>query len=139
MIMQMKKIKVCEASCEQLDWMVAKCEGVPVWFGETVTQTRHTQTAIPAAVYLLDDGAAFEPTIDWAQGGPIIDEMEGLYIKGWLESRPNIKYEVRMNNHEGDFVAFGQTLLIAAMRCFIVSRLGDEVEVPVERNGNISS
>jgi hypothetical protein len=31
-----------------------------------------------------------------------------------------------------DCVAFGPTPLIAAMRCYVISKLGDEVEVPDE-------
>lgn len=43
-------------------------------------------------------------TTDWAQGGPIID---------------------------ADCMS-GPTPLIAAMRCFVSSKLGDEVEIPEE-------
>jgi hypothetical protein len=58
---------------------------------------------------------------DWAQAGPIIErericliDQGGDYwqaLWGWKE-------------------AFGSTPLIAAMRCYVASKLGDEVEVP---------
>ncbi len=68
---------------------------------------------------------------DWAQGGPIIEREEialepmthDKYGDGWLATRV-----------EGPAICmeFGPTMLIAAMRCFVASRLGDEVEVPEE-------
>jgi hypothetical protein len=33
---------------------------------------------------------------------------------------------------ENEFACFGDTPLIAAMRCYVASKLGDEVEVPAE-------
>ena len=61
---------------------------------------------------------------DWAHGGPIIEgeriaqwpDEEG----GWLASAN----EGKGNDHHGP------TPLIAAMRCFVASKLGDEIEVP---------
>ena len=54
---------------------------------------------------------------DWAQGGPII-EREGIaLLPPGLAEMPGV---------EGR----GETLLIAAMRCYVASVLGDEVEVP---------
>jgi hypothetical protein len=62
---------------------------------------------------------------DWAQGGPII-EREKIALSydtgrfGWVASF-----------YDGDDV-FGGTPLIAAMRCYVASKLGDEVEIPEE-------
>ena len=61
----------------------------------------------------------------WSQGGPIIErEMIGIGHAWnrtvWLASEHNI---------EADLIE-GPTPLIAAMRCFVASRLGDEVDVP---------
>ena len=59
----------------------------------------------------------------WAQGGPII-EREGITVRRYTDAlwdasvgRPN-------------YIANGPTPLIAAMRCYVASKLGDEVEVP---------
>ena len=61
---------------------------------------------------------------DWAQSGPII-EREGiaLYLFGNAE----------WNAHVGGKESIGPTPLIAAMRCYVASKLGEEVEVPKER------
>ncbi len=60
---------------------------------------------------------------DWAQGGPII-ERERLHV-----------YPIDANTWEADtldYTHFGPTPLIAAMRCYVASQLGDEVEIPKE-------
>ena len=73
----------------------------------------------------------------WAQGGPII-EREGIAldclrfagnVQGWVAALPST------TTWEDDaFVEEypGQTPLIAAMRCYVASKLGDEVEIPEE-------
>jgi hypothetical protein len=58
---------------------------------------------------------------DWAQGGPII-EREGIALLP-----PEL---AEMPGYEGR----GETLLIAAMRCYVTSKLGDEIEVPEDLN-----
>lgn len=61
---------------------------------------------------------------DWAQGGPIIEReriditfMDGDEVDAWHVS----------GAHGRD-----QLPLIAAMRCYVTSKLGDEVDVPNE-------
>ena len=58
---------------------------------------------------------------DWAQGGPII-EREGI--------------EFRASGTQASIVDgrtyYGPTHLIAAMRCYVASKLGDEVDIPRE-------
>ena len=62
----------------------------------------------------------FNPSTNWAQGGPII-EREGIEVRG---KAPNCyaSYPKYPTYH-------GPTPLIAAMRCYVASKLGDEVEV----------
>ena len=64
---------------------------------------------------------------NWSQGGPII-ERENIslqqgrppaYPTQWLASMVGCMYT-------------GPTPLIAAMRCYVASKLGDEVDVPEE-------
>ncbi len=67
---------------------------------------------------------------DWAHGGPIIErEYIQLTIDlGWIATR-----------REGADVceAHGPTPLIAAMRCYVASVLGDEVEIPATLLGTV--
>lgn len=63
---------------------------------------------------------------DWAQGGPIIErETIGLFFdracgNQWRANHITAPYQL------------GPTPLIAAMRCYVASKLGDEVEIPEE-------
>ena len=110
----MKTIKVSEATNLQLDWMVAKCEGeLPASYNDWRQTWPHYST-------------------NWAQGGPIIDSILGLVQKTWLESKPESKCEAHIHNCDGNWIAFGPTPLIAAMRCLVTAELGDTVEVPEE-------
>jgi hypothetical protein len=74
---------------------------------------------------------------DWAQGGPII-EREVILIDGYFSDGRSYKsWATSMYlhwNETPDFEAHGTTPLIAAMRCFVKSKLGDEVEIPNELN-----
>ena len=105
------KIKVSAATNTQLDWLVAKCE-TKEFFDWQADPTNNT----------------FSPSIDWAQGGPII-EREKLVIAyeyGLAKWQAYIQGEGAMY--------YGPTPLIAAMRCFVASKLGDEVEVEAGHN-----
>jgi len=95
------------------------------------------QSVSPAA-HLLTTHAkgGFHPSTDWAQGGPII-EREGIRIEpekysatGFASWRADIpKGPTSLHGYRW---AFGPTPLIAAMRCYVASKLGDEVDVPEE-------
>jgi hypothetical protein len=109
-------MKTNELTGAALDWAVAKCEGHKVNVGF------RNLTYIPNGKRTLYN---YGPTINWAQGGPII-EREGIsvreYLKGfWAADIQNGAYECE-----------GPTPLIAAMRCYVASKLGNEVEIPKE-------
>jgi hypothetical protein len=58
----------------------------------------------------------------WEHGGPIIER-----------ERINITYDDVWTAEDVDGeTQWGPTLLIAAMRCYVASKLGDEVDVPEE-------
>jgi hypothetical protein len=100
-----------------LDWAVAKCEK-PEWLGNQ------------AEVYVLKAG--FHPSTDWALGGPIIEREEIELTRGSLDSN---EWVATIDLFEGDVMResqSGETPLIAAMRCYVASKLGDEVEIPDE-------
>ena len=73
--------------------------------------------------HLLKHARGFCPSTDWAQGGPII-EREKITIEWTGEDWMAYVW----HDHEW----FGPTPLIAAMRCYVASKLGDEVDVPEE-------
>lgn len=67
----------------------------------------------------------YEPSASWAQGGPIIE-------REMIELQPFGPYGWNAINFSRSVAEFGQTALIAAMRCYVASKLGDEVELPEE-------
>lgn len=121
----MPKIKTSELTGAALDWAVAKCE-----------------VAEPVGSFL--DGVVphpdynnFHPSTDWAQGGAIIErELIDLFTEkhihpvSWVASVACYQNGHRLVGWR--FHQYGPTPLIAAMRCFVTSRLGEEVEVPDE-------
>lgn len=135
------KIKVSEASSVVLDWMVATCEG-----GFDLHQRIDWHNK-PWAFFFRDEEDPervdkfylneYEPSIDWAQGGPIIErEFMDLETVPCGPASENVKFDTWrawVNYPDQDAVcATGPTPLIAAMRCYVASKLGDEVEVPDE-------
>jgi len=109
------KVKTSELSGNQLDWAVAKAEGWEVEFGN---ETFRDGLFFPSSYF--QDGKSCSPSTDWAQGGPII-EREGIALEKYRD------YWVA--NPTRDPTMHGSTPLIAAMRCYVASKLGDEVEV----------
>ena len=76
-----------------------------------------------------DDPAPPRFSTDWSQGGPII-EREWLDVTPWPnESREDMRWHCQQYGSSGDCAQYGPTPLIAAMRCYVASKLGDEVEV----------
>lgn len=122
----MAKIKVSELSGAALDWAVAKCEGF-----------KADQIKANGPVHLFKTvGYApipYQPSIDWNLAGPIIDrECIGLQPNlGEIGNFRAVIYYVPSPGVE-KFFAEGPTMLIAAMRCYVASKLGETVEVPDE-------
>ena len=72
----------------------------------------------------------YRPSVAWQQGGPII-ERELLEI-GRQHGEWIACSEVADDGNWDENVCYGRTPLIAAMRCYVASKLGDEVEIPEE-------
>lgn len=120
------KIKVSEASGPALDWMVAKCEGYTTGkFGPKWAVVRGPEH------WGNESEAAPSYSIDWSQGGPII-EREKIELRYHDVIVAGIWYRDGIGSDECSHKAIGPTPLIAAMRCYVASKLGDEVEVPDE-------
>ena len=114
------KIKVSEASGPALDWLVWEIAGGPAAYPKMVGANFLRAWNGNSTKYL-------HPSTDWSQGGPII-ERERLSPQ-WNELWKQWTIPDRRN---AAFSFMGPTFLIAAMRCFVASKLGDEVEVPDE-------
>lgn len=103
----------------------------------TLTQLNGTVAGIEGYRLDLAPDDSYRPAADWSRGGPII-EREKIEIfwhntaKVWCAANnTRLKYHERGEFVEGsDFKAEGPTLLVAAMRCFVLSQLGADVDVP---------
>lgn len=108
-----------------LDWAVAKC----------VEQDEQLKAAL---FRFYSKGCPFEPSTAWAHGGPILNlEIDVIRKRSKAEEQtleypdPNFKFKAEIfGDIEGYFCAFGPTALVAAMRCYVASKLGDVVEIP---------
>lgn len=122
-------MKTSELTGAALDWAVAEASGTPIYrSGKTMTRMD------------MDRNVYWQPSIDWQQGGPIIERerisvmlsfrdsyAEGANAKpsGWCAR----KYQYGVLNEP---LSHAPTPLIAAMRCYVASKLGDEIELPKE-------
>ena len=132
------KLKTTELQDEALDWAVAKCKGLQVWKSRGGWIVFESYDC-PEFRNDSDDSnlQRFCPTYDWAQGGPII-EQENISVfmddEKWAayasHSLPQNFYGTSKDPDwdDGD----EGSPLVAAMRCYVASVLGDEVEVPDE-------
>ena len=119
------KIKTQDLIGPALDWAVALCKGKGIEFED------------PSDPWLTVDGIAdqplhsYTPSLDWHQGGPIIEREK-------LELRPGLYHselwtcwgQTQHGHRRSEQGKTGPTPLIAAMRCYVASKLGDEVEIP---------
>lgn len=122
------KIKVSEATPIQLDWLVAKCE-YPNSQGMVYCRNDQVETAWHGR---------YSPSTDWSQGGSII-EREDISFRKYHnpKSTAHGTYYAKVCRESGSMVQWsdkrdftGPTPLIAAMRCYVASKLGGEVEIP---------
>ena len=124
-------MKVVDAIGAQLDWMVAKADDNLHPKGDVRLLDGKVFTIEAGDYERSDRWQRYSPSTDWAQGGALIDSMvrEGLRLTGY-KSLPTDPTSCQAQI--GNIVTGGPTPLIAAMRCFVASKLGDTVEVPDE-------
>lgn len=117
------KIKTSELTGVALNWAVAKCEGIS-------TAEFITLHSLPTS----EADWKYQHSTNWAQGASII-ERESIRI---IEpSTKGAKWVARIMrgssfNESNWLECIGPTEFIAAMRCYVVSKLGDFVNVPEE-------
>ena len=111
-------MKTNELTGAALDWAVARCEG-GVGDNQLI-------------------GAWYAPSTDWAQGGPIIEREQfnriALNVSGGYTVSKKI---AELHDDNDSFIirwvhGVGPTPLIAAMRCYVASKLGDNIDLPKE-------
>lgn len=113
-------MKTSELTGVFLDWAVTKAEGLSHDFEG------------PTSIWGCHGWGT-----SWEMGGPIIQrecittkigywnvDFETLEIEAWCARTGKDEVE------DNDVWQYGPTPLIAAMRCYVASQLGDEVDIP---------
>lgn len=127
------RIKPAQAEGPTLDLLVAKAKGLfefEVYTGAKV---------INGKLHLLKGADVFnqpfEPSSNWAQGGLIID-LADISVQCFDRSSPAERkwcaYMPGQMPYNSSEEIVGPTPLIAAMRCYVIGKLGAEVEIPEE-------
>ena len=138
------KIKTSEATPIQINWAVAQAEGDRVFrprlgrpddwdgaayrAGDTSDERWIVRAQVPNVGWFAD--YAYNPSTNWALGGPIIERENIGVICQYPESKSRCVY--RYTPDEEELYYFGPTVLIAAMRCYVASKLGDTIDIPEE-------
>ncbi len=99
-----------------LNYAVTIAQGIQI--GEPTDRSFASEFA------LMHDSGDLHWSTDWSQGGLII-ERESISV-----IHDECAEEHWVAQTDQDIYGDGPTPLIAAMRCFVASRLGDEVEIP---------
>lgn len=116
-----------------LDWAVAKCEGGDgLWHDTIATHWIKIDGKDRALSRGWSKSQCFTPSTDWAEGGPIIERELCELVK--CKSGNKVWWEAisGLENEPSHTTATGLTPLIAAMRCYVKSKLGDNIEIPKE-------
>lgn len=108
-------IKTTELTGVALDWAVAKANGASELYLYDFAKGEHRDVS---------------HSTKWALGGPIIEREELMLnrVDGFDDIWACDDYA---GNVSSGYI-FGPTPLIAAMRCYVASKLGDEIQIPEE-------
>ncbi len=117
------KIKTADLIGPALDWAVASIETLPIdhlylFYGKPAIDREYL-----GRIYAF----RCEFSSNWSQGGPII-ERERIGVRHIGRSIEGELWDASISDEEIE----GPTPLIAAMRCFVASKLGDKIEIPEE-------
>lgn len=115
-------MKTCELKGTALDYAVAKCEFPDLKWGKDFG-VHHASRQIIVPGYAEPD-CYYSPSTNWKQGGPII-ELENISLMPYGEFWSALPWN-------GERHSRGETPLIAAMRCYVASKLGDDITLPKE-------
>ena len=121
------KIKTSELTGLALDYAVALASGATEIRSDDIRWffTLHGDT------YVLSNGwggMSYQPSDNWTLGGPIIERGRICIDIG--HDGVCLAYSKQNYADNKEFMCAGPTPLVATMRCFVASKLGEEVELP---------
>ena len=115
------KVKTNKLTGVALDHAVAKAEGRTVY----QSKSGRFMTANYGEFNHRHGTPWFTPSTSWGWGGPIIEREKMRIAHNFDEHIWEAGWDCHVSG-------WGDTPLIAAMRCYVASKLGDEVEVSNE-------
>lgn len=122
-------MKVSELTGAQLDYWVAEAES----FEAFINPGGPCMVVDPASPANEPRWLEYEPSTEWAQGGPLIEKYRIEILHFGARGEGGNPWEAQMggdshyiDQYSGDAMG-GTTPLVAAMRAYVESRFGDEV------------
>ena len=131
----MAKVNVAEVSGVVLDYMVAMAlghnivwDGIAYWISDL-----NTSKLIGSKWKVCGKPCGWSPSTYGGDGMPIIEQLRSdSAYQLLIESDGDNVHVLSWPSAHVHFSGYGTTILIAAMRCYVASKLGPEVEVPDE-------
>lgn len=122
-------MRVSELAGAQLDYWVAKAAGVDA----VMSDPHRNGSRNMVTFYCRDhdghlDGRSYKPSEHWSDGGEIIEDNA-------IGFHPISDAEWMAEEHITACTGRGPTPLVAAMRAYVTSKFGDEVQEGSESNG----
>lgn len=110
------RVKTRDLTGTALNWAVAQLEKPQL--SQAISNTA-----------ALRHGGVYAPSTDWAQGGPIIERE---WISVWHVGTHLGATAWKADQGGLFYSGVSSTPLIAAMRCYVASKLGETVDIPDE-------
>ena len=118
--------KTSELTGNALSYILCMIELPHLVWGKSIGIHAHSNQII---VPQLPSRRSFSPFMDWMMCGPII-ERELIALSPYLYT--DDAWQATLATPDKHYCDYGPTPLVAAMRCYCRSKLGDEVEIPKE-------
>ena len=132
----MPLMRVDDLTGETLDYAVATALGWRVYWEDSVEQG-NTLHLLNGTQHFIERRSNFKPSTNWRLGGQLIETFIDSFQK-----REDYFYAHRFKHYHKPLTslelydkeagAYGSTLLIAAMRCIVKSKLGNVIDIPVQ-------
>lgn len=119
------KVKTCGLTGDALDWAVGKAAGLKLRVVATGKPGNRVFENIRRGI------GWYCPSQSWVRAGEIL-EREGISIEKAGERWAAIAGQFDDRAYPSQGALLGPTPQIAVCRCYVASKLGDEVEVPDE-------
>lgn len=119
-------MKTSELTGNALSYTLCMIEMPHLVWGKSIGIHAHSNQII---VPQLPSQRSYSPFMDWTFAGPII-ERELIALSPYLYI--DDAWQATLSTPDKHYCAYGTTPLIAAMRCYVASKLGDEINLPRE-------